>query len=142
MKKKLQFQHCRETKKLTKNLRLDKTALKNQLIMKNRPKKLVFLVKDFNSIVCKLKKHAFAIKNVFFRGGVEDTPSKPRPKILKKSEAKTKDRVAEDRLPRSKDKNAQGQGLKDMFENTRIYKLKPFNYDFIGIQAYYVLKLY
>jgi len=57
-------------------------------------------------------------------------PSKPRPRTLKKSEAKAKDRVAEDKLPRG-----QGQGLEDTFENTRKYKRKHCNYDFTGIQA-------
>jgi len=51
-----------------------------------------------------------------------------RPRTLKKSEAKAKDRVVEDRLPR-------GKGFEDTFENTRKYKCKHCNYDFLGIQV-------
>jgi len=55
---------------------------------------------------------------------------RPRPRTLKTSESKAKDRDAEDKLLRGQEK-----GLEDSFENTRKYESKPCNYDFTGIQA-------
>jgi len=48
-----------------------------------------------------------------------------RPRNPKKLEAKAKDQVAEDRMPRGQGQKGSGQGqeLEDTFENTRKYKM-------------------
>jgi len=60
-----------------------------------------------------------------------------RPRTLKKSEAKAKNLVAEDRLPRGRgQKGSRPRPRLDYtFENTRKYKRKHCNYDFTGIQS-------
>ena len=50
------------------------------------------------------------VKDLNTRGGVEDTRLEAKAKDTKKSEAKAKDSLSEDRHSRGQDRNARGQG--------------------------------
>ena len=72
--------------------------------------KLQNAVKSLTSVVTESKNLKLNKEKVKSKGGVEDTTSRPRPRTQKKSEAKAKDQLFEDRPSRGQDRNGRGPG--------------------------------